>query len=135
MSRYPAHNLVRETIGETAWPRLVAWCGGTEYDVPERLDTPSGVELASRIGAEAARKLIRWAKGSRIYVAAGHAETLLSRYRDIQRLHEEGQSVREIAMSYDYHGKYTERTIRSVLSGRLDALEEQFGQQMELPGM
>ena len=132
MSRPQAPNLARELIGHVAWRRLVAWRGGCEYDVPGSLDCPSGVELATRIGADGARKLIDWAKGTRIYIAAGHAETLLARYSEIVAAHEQGQSPREIAMLMDFHGRYTERNVRMILSGRFEDFNRQFGNQEEL---
>ena len=130
MSRPQAPNLARELIGHVAWRRLVAWRGGCEYDVPGSLDCPSGVDLATRIGADAARKLIEWAKSSRIYIAAGHSEILFARYKEIIDKHKNGLSPREIALNTTYVGTYTERTVRMVLSGRYEDLEKQFGESL-----
>lgn len=133
MSRPPAkHNLARDLIGHDAWRRMVAWCGGCEYNVPGSLDCPSGVDLVNRIGVDAARKLIDWAKGTRIYISAGHAEILLARYSEIVAEHEQGKTPREIAMKLDFSMKYTERTVRQVLAGRFEDFEKQFGQQVDL---
>jgi hypothetical protein len=125
-------NLVRSTIGREAWGRLIAWRGGTEYDVPATIDCPRGIELASRLGADAGRKLIAFAGGTRVYVAAGHAEILLSRYEEIINRHRRGETPTEIALAMTFEGRYTERTVRMVLAGRYEDFARQFGAQADL---
>lgn len=133
MARPPSpQNYVKETIGPAAWKRLIAWRGGTEYDVPTSPDCPRGIELASRIGADATRKLIAFAGGTRVYLSAGHAEILLSRYQEIMTMRREGKTPREIALLMTFEARYTERTVRQVLSGRYEDFERQFGGQGEL---
>ncbi len=135
MARPPApENFARDTVGPIAWRRLVAWRGGTEYDVPTSTACPRGVELSSRIGAGAARKLIEFAGGTRIYLAAGHAEILLSRYEEIIERSRKGESPTQIALGMTFEGRYTERTVRMVLSGRYEDFARQFGGQGDLFG-
>lgn len=109
-------NYLIETIGETALNRLMAWRGGTEYDVPPSRDCPRGVELASRIGSGAAMRLISFAGGTRVYVPNGTVHDLEARYLEILERAASGQSPREIAMSMTYTARYSERAIRGILA-------------------
>lgn len=110
-------NLLEQTLGQEPFAQLVAHAGGTDYEVPERLDCPRGQELAEWIGDTAAAKLIDYAGGDTVYVKACHNDALRARYVDILRLRRKGLTPAQIARSYTFQARYTERQIWAIVAG------------------
>lgn len=125
-----------QLVGRDAWDHLVAFSGGCDLDVPTDIANASGQALAARIGKEAAKKLIAYAGGDRIYIAANWERVLALRYQAIVALHDQGMSPEEIAVTYEFKARYTARNIRGILSGRFELLCNSLGlKQYELPGV
>ena len=66
------------------------------------------------------------AGGDRLYIAANWEKVLALRYAEIIELSEQGLSPEEISRTYEYRGKYSSRTIRSILAGRFELLRDYF---------
>lgn len=109
-------NLIEETIGHDAYIDLCAWCGGVNYYVPSDIEDRNGLELENAIGKPAARRLIEWAGGSVVYVPSRFNAELLKRRDEINALRKCGKTVQEIARTYEYHGRYTERQIWRMIT-------------------
>lgn len=133
MSRPPnPENYARDAVGNESWRKLIAWRGGTEYDVPTSLECARGTELMGRVGRDAATRLIAFAGGTRVYLAAGHGEILLARYHEIVERQRAGQTPAQIAIEMTFEGRYTERTVRMVLAGKYEDFAQKFGLQSDL---
>lgn len=116
-------NLIEDIIGHDAYIDLCAWCGGVNYYVPSDAENKQGLELERAIGHAAARRLVDWAGGSVIYVPSRFAAELLKRRDEIMALRNRGKTVQEIARSYSYEGRYTERQLwRMINTPREDML-------------
>ena len=133
MNHLEGHDL----IGAHAWNTLVAHYGGCELPVPGRIDSGSGQRLAEKVGPHAAQALISYAGGDTLYIAAGWGRILAARYAQIRALRDErGLSYAEIARTFEYTGRYSERNIRMILSGdrwqMIQAMMEDGAVQMSL---
>lgn len=119
-----AVNLIEEVIGREAFERLCAWVGGGDYSIPADPDSSQAKALGAQIGAVAAEALIAWGAGGRVYVPYLYAVELGRRRAEILSLRERGATIAEIARSYRYTGRYTERQIIALLiAPALDAGE------------
>lgn len=107
---------IEQILGKAAFNRLVAHVGGTEYWVPKEDDTERAKELIAWIGRDPAKALIAYAGGGRVYIYAIHHEVLRARYNEIMRLIEDGLTPAEVALSYTFTGRYTERQIRKIIA-------------------
>lgn len=124
-----------ERIGAKAWDRLVGRYGGCELAVPANIDSGSGRKLAELIGEEPARKLIQYAGGDNLYIAAGWERIVGARYREIIERRQQGESYTDIALGYTYVGRYSERNIRMICTGsrnRVIEAMERMERQLEL---
>lgn len=118
-------NLIEDTIGSEAYQDLCAWCGGTNYYVPSDPENAQGIELERAIGGVPARRLIRWAGGSVIYVPSRFIADLIRRRDEIMAMRSKGKTVQEIARSYTYVGRYTERQLwRMINTPREDLIKK-----------
>lgn len=115
-SQPTAENLIEEVIGRDAYMELCAWCGGTTFYVPSDPENAQGLELERAIGAVAARRLIRWAGSSLVYVPSRFTAELIKRRDEIMALRNTGKTVQEIARSYTYQGRYTERQLWRIIN-------------------
>jgi Mor family transcriptional regulator len=111
-----SNNHIEQVLGKAAFNRLVAHVGGIEYWVPKAEDTERALELIDWIGREAAIALIAYAGGARVYVYADHQQVLRARYNEIMRLIENGMTPPEVALTYTFTGRYTERQIRKIIA-------------------
>jgi hypothetical protein len=108
-------NIIEEAIGRDAYELLCAWAGGGDYCIPSQVESGQAAALAEHIGREAAHALIRWGAGGRVYVPNQHSHERQRRQADILARREAGATIPEIARSYRYSGRYTERQILALL--------------------
>lgn len=104
-------NELEELLGHKVFVELMSYAGGTDYYVPDRIDTYAGQALSKAIGKTNAVKLIDYAGGSVIYIRLGKDEILKKRKNDIQQLRASGLTPKQISQQYSFTGRYTERTI------------------------
>lgn len=114
-------NLIEEVIGREAFELLCSWAGGSDLDIPRNIDLSSGQKLAQAIGAHAARALIAWGAGGRVYVPYLYVMELQRRQRDVRALRAQGLTFREIARTYRYTGRYTDRQLIALCTVEIDS--------------
>lgn len=124
-----------DLIGAHAWDKLVAHYGGCELPIPASIASGSGQKLAAMIGERAAQALIDYAAGDTLYIAAGRERTNGARYAEIKAMRASGMSYAEIARTFEFTGRYSERNIRMILAGDRDRAIEamQAFEQLLLP--
>lgn len=116
MIKKEPENLIEDTIGTAAYLALCDWTGGVNYYVPSSPDCEQAQKLAQAIGDAPMRLLVQWAMGSVIYVPNRSAAELLKRQREILCMRSTGKTVQEIARTYKYNSRYTERQIWRMMT-------------------
>ncbi len=111
-------NLIEECIGGEAYTKLCVWMGGIDYDVPSDRQSNPAIILASVIGEIEADKLVAWAGGSRIYIAAAEFDDIEKRRAEVVEMRSRGMTIREIASKYKFLARYTERQIYRMIEGK-----------------
>lgn len=116
-------NLAEEIIGTPAYDQLLARTGGTDYRIPSRIDSPSGLILIEWIGKEAAAKLINWGAGDTFYAGGANERIIRQRALLIRQLHAQGKTIAELTR-VKFEVTYSDRHIRRLLTGDLDSLTD-----------
>lgn len=114
---------ISEVIGPRAFAILTAAVGGCDYNIPSSLDTPEGVALCEMIGAEDAARFVAWGGGARVYLPYSRDAILMERAMTIVELAGRGVPIPEIARTFRYVGRYSERQIRMILAAARRAPE------------
>jgi len=108
---------IEEVIGREAFEKLCGSYGGLDLHIPQTMDTQSAHYLADTIGLEATRALVAWGGSSRVYVPKLFDIELQKRRADIAELRSRGVTYAEIAKTYKYESRYTERQVYAILEG------------------
>lgn len=116
MANIRADNVLPELIGPAAFARLCERYGGGDLQLPRSLDAPSARTLVDVLGEAGARALIDWGGGSRFYVPHGYRDRPEFRAAVVRELYAAGMTMPEIARSYRYSGRYTERQVTQILA-------------------
>jgi DNA-binding NarL/FixJ family response regulator len=103
-------------IGADAADLLSGAFGGADLRVPATCDGECFARIARVIGETAAAKLVRIAAGDLLYVPRNHQQQNRERNGEIARMLAEGKTPAEIAHSYRYVGRVTERHVYRILS-------------------
>jgi hypothetical protein len=111
-----ATNEIERVIGNEAYLRLCAAVGGCDYQIPTVAFSELGDALVEMIGRVAAKQLIEWGSGSRIYVPYSRAREIDQRRLTLIEMRARGMSAAEIAREYRYEGRYTERQVYAILA-------------------
>ncbi|MEN8721168.1 MAG: hypothetical protein ABF296_12995 [Oceanococcaceae bacterium] len=105
-----------DVIGPVAYEQLVSALPGAAYDVPWDIDTPRGERLAGLIGDYAARRLIQHAAGTQIYIRLSIDPEDERHLRAIHAMRRGGLTPQQIAATYVFPTRLTERHIRRLLN-------------------
>jgi hypothetical protein len=106
-----------EIVGAPAARALVDRFGGTDLNVPKNTETPMALAIAETIGADAAQKLIHWAKGCRFYLQRNAERERQIRAADLREMLDQGMTVAQVSQKFSYRARLTERQIYQILRG------------------
>lgn len=102
-------------LGAEALEALCERWGGADLTLPQRPEGTTFDALARALGQPAAAALVAWGGGCAIYVPQLDHARRERRRQEVQALRARGLTLAEIARTYRYEGRYTERQIRSLL--------------------
>ena len=106
---------IESVIGREAFETLCRQYGGLDLHIPQCMATQSAHYLADTIGLEATEALIAWGSSSRVYVPKLYDMELQKRREEIAELRSRGVTYAEIAKTYKYESRYTERQVYTIL--------------------
>ena len=107
---------IEDVIGREAFEILCRYYGGLDLHIPQTMDTQSAHYLADTIGMEATKALVAWGGSSRVYVPKLYDLELQKRREDMAELRSRGVTYAEIAKTYKYESRYTERQVYTILT-------------------
>ncbi len=109
-------NEIERVIGVTAYRRLGLAVGGCDYRIPSCSDCELGAALIDTVGHDSAMRLIKWGGGSRIYIPYSRTEEVDQRRLTLREMRARGMTVAEIAKTFRFEGRYTERQVYALLA-------------------
>ena len=108
-------SILEQVLGTEALASLSFSRGGCDLSIPLSLECQSGIELVQLIGRDAAKRLIAWGHGSRVYIPRRIVSERQRRAEEIADLRRQGLSVHQIARQYRFESRLSERQIFSIL--------------------
>jgi len=109
-------NEIERVIGELAYRRLSESLGGCDYSIPSTMECDAAAALSQAVGHDAAVLLVKWGGGARIYIPYSRADDVFQRSLTIREMRNRGMSVQEIARTFRFEGRYTERQVYALLA-------------------
>jgi hypothetical protein len=109
-------NEIERVIGKPAYHRLGMAVGGCDYHIPSCSDCEIGAALIDTVGHEAAMRLIKWGGGSRVYIPYSRTGEVDQRRLTLREMRARGMTISEIARTFRFEGRYTERQIYALLA-------------------
>lgn len=103
-------------VGEEAADQLATALGGSDYRVPCGTEGAGYERLARIVGFAAAERLVRAAAGDVLYIPRNQMRLCGERNAEIARLLADGMTPAQVAQTYRYEGRVSERHVYRILS-------------------
>jgi len=106
--------LLTDYIGQEAALKAARILGGSTFRVPARARGKSWLLLAEALGETAARAMVENYSGEQVYIARNAREEQRLNHAEVIRRLEAGETVAEVARSFNYQARYSDRWIRKI---------------------
>ena len=110
-------NGIEKVIGRDAYLALQGAMGGCDCFIPATLGNRSAQILIDAVGLEATEALIAWGGPCRVFVPRDAKAERARRIADLQALRRKGLTIEQIAVTYRYTGRLSERAVYNILKG------------------